>query len=72
MSGESGELLVQVGPPLFLLCEELNATVRNTSCYDALGLLLMIRVTHAHQLIMERRRVPCLVSNLLRGHLLLD
>jgi len=30
------------------------------SCFDAVGLLLMIRLTREHQLIMSRRRVPVL------------
>eukprot|EP00742_Colponemidia_sp_Colp-10_P005738 GILJ01006133.1.p1 GENE.GILJ01006133.1~~GILJ01006133.1.p1 ORF type:complete len:595 (+),score=118.62 GILJ01006133.1:511-2295(+) len=30
------------------------------NCYDTVGLLLMIRVTFHHNLIMQRRRIPCL------------
>eukprot|EP00164_Ancoracysta_twista_P004504 GFYU01006071.1.p1 GENE.GFYU01006071.1~~GFYU01006071.1.p1 ORF type:complete len:684 (-),score=185.98 GFYU01006071.1:62-2113(-) len=32
------------------------------TCYDAIGVLLMIRITHQHQLVMTRRRIPCLDS----------
>eukprot|EP00735_Rhodelphis_limneticus_P006766 TRINITY_DN19201_c0_g1::TRINITY_DN19201_c0_g1_i1::g.2358::m.2358 TRINITY_DN19201_c0_g1::TRINITY_DN19201_c0_g1_i1::g.2358 ORF type:complete len:679 (+),score=218.02,sp/Q94KD3/VP52A_ARATH/39.65/3e-169,Vps52/PF04129.7/3.4e-134,Sec3_C/PF09763.4/2.2e-06,Sec3_C/PF09763.4/0.0073,COG5/PF10392.4/0.0014,COG5/PF10392.4/7e+03,COG5/PF10392.4/15,COG2/PF06148.6/0.0039,COG2/PF06148.6/1.1e+04,COG2/PF06148.6/1.4e+03,Baculo_PEP_C/PF04513.7/4.3,Baculo_PEP_C/PF04513.7/8.2,DUF148/PF02520.12/4.7e+03,DUF148/PF02520.12/ len=30
------------------------------TCYDAIGILLMIRITYEHQLAMQRRRVPVL------------
>ncbi|GAQ91388.1 vacuolar protein sorting-associated protein [Klebsormidium nitens] len=39
-------------------------------CYDAVGLLLMIRITNQHQLVMSRRRVPCLDSYLDKVNLL--
>ncbi|KAI3686849.1 hypothetical protein L1987_80538 [Smallanthus sonchifolius] len=32
--------------------------------FDAIGIMLMIRITHQHQLIMSRRRIPCLDSYL--------
>jgi hypothetical protein len=57
----SRDLFNQIFARTLSLCLE-NLENYLFSCYDALGLLLMIRVTHAHQLIMERRRVPCLDS----------
>jgi len=32
------------------------------SCYDAVGLLLMIKITHSMRMIMQRRRIPALDS----------
>ena len=32
------------------------------TCYDAIGLLLMVRVTHAQRLVMDKRRIPVLDS----------
>mmetsp|Transcript_21025 Transcript_21025/g.25528 ORF Transcript_21025/g.25528 Transcript_21025/m.25528 type:complete len:393 (+) Transcript_21025:150-1328(+) len=43
---------------LSLCLEQLENYLYN--CYDITALLLMIKVTQAHQLIMERRWVPCL------------
>jgi len=42
--------------------EHFNAILPNF--FDAIGLMLMIRITHQQQLIMSRRRVPCLDSYL--------
>eukprot|EP00249_Psilotum_nudum_P015105 c25168_g1_i1 orf=345-2651(-) len=39
--------------------------------FDAIGLMLMIRITHQHQLIMSRRRVPCLDSYLDKVNIML-
>ncbi|KAK3284173.1 hypothetical protein CYMTET_8164, partial [Cymbomonas tetramitiformis] len=39
---------------------EENLAAALPQCYDAIGLLLMIRINHEHQIIMQRRRVPCL------------
>jgi hypothetical protein len=39
--------------------------------HDAIGLLLMIRINYHHQLIMSRRRLPCLDNYLDRVNLLL-
>lgn len=39
--------------------------------YDLVGLLLMIRINYHHQLIMNKRRIPCLDDYLDRTNLLL-
>ena len=39
--------------------------------HDLVGLLLLIRINYAHQLIMNKRRVPCLDTYLDRVTLLL-
>lgn len=44
--------------PFAVIGEHLQQVLPN--CCDAIGLMLMIRSTHQHQLIMTRRRVPCL------------
>ncbi|KAF5457045.1 hypothetical protein F2P56_021180 [Juglans regia] len=44
--------------PFAVIDEHFNSILSN--CYDAIGLMLMIRITHQHQLIMSRRRIPCL------------
>eukprot|EP01018_Ginkgo_biloba_P025458 Gb_30516 [translate_table: standard] len=48
--------------PFMVIDEHFNAILPNF--FDAIGLMLMIRITHQHQLIMSRRRVPCLDSYL--------
>ncbi|XP_065881612.1 vacuolar protein sorting-associated protein 52 A-like [Euphorbia lathyris] len=48
--------------PLAVVDEHFNSILPN--CYDAIGLMLMIRIIHQHQLIMSRRRIPCLDSYL--------
>ncbi|CAM0873594.1 unnamed protein product [Alopecurus aequalis] len=48
--------------PIQVVDEYFNAVLLN--CYDAIGIMLMIRIMHQHQLIMFRRRVPCLDSYL--------
>lgn len=48
--------------PFTVIDEHFNAILPNF--FDAIGLMLMIRITHQHQLIMSRRRVPCLDSYL--------
>lgn len=48
--------------PFSVIDEHFNAILPN--CYDAIGLMLMIRIIHQHQLIMSRRRIPCLDSYL--------
>ncbi|XP_041008150.1 vacuolar protein sorting-associated protein 52 A-like isoform X1 [Juglans microcarpa x Juglans regia] len=44
--------------PFAVIDEHFNSILPN--CYDAIGLMLMIRIIHQHQLIMSRRRIPCL------------
>lgn len=48
--------------PFSVIDEHLNSILPN--CFDAIGLMLMIRIIHQHQLIMSRRRIPCLDSYL--------
>ncbi|XP_028059467.1 vacuolar protein sorting-associated protein 52 A isoform X2 [Camellia sinensis] len=48
--------------PIAVIDEHFNSILPN--CFDAIGLMLMIRIIHHHQLIMSRRRVPCLDSYL--------
>jgi len=48
------------GRTLSLLLENLENYMLN--CYDAVGLLLMIKVTHSMRMIMQRRRIPVLDS----------
>ncbi|KAG2714011.1 hypothetical protein I3843_03G011500 [Carya illinoinensis] len=44
--------------PFAVIDEHFNSILPN--CYDAIGLMLMIRIIHQHQLTMSRRRIPCL------------
>ncbi|XP_043725105.1 vacuolar protein sorting-associated protein 52 A-like isoform X1 [Telopea speciosissima] len=48
--------------PFAVIDEHFNAILLN--CHDAIGIMLMIRIIHQHQLIMSRRRIPCLDSYL--------
>ncbi|KAL0359685.1 UNVERIFIED_CONTAM: Vacuolar protein sorting-associated protein 52 A [Sesamum angustifolium] len=48
--------------PFAVVDEHLNTILPN--CFDAIGLMLMIRIIYQHQLIMSRRRIPCLDSYL--------
>ncbi|KAJ8470223.1 hypothetical protein OPV22_024566 [Ensete ventricosum] len=48
--------------PFQVIDEHFNTILPNY--YDAIGLMLMIRIIHQHQLIMFRRRIPCLDSYL--------
>ncbi|KAL8137226.1 hypothetical protein V2J09_003227 [Rumex salicifolius] len=48
--------------PLAVIDEHFNTILLNS--YDAIGLMLMIRIIHQHQLTMSRRRIPCLDSYL--------
>eukprot|EP01041_Mallomonas_annulata_P001396 gene1396-2688_t len=43
---------------LSLILENLENYLLN--CYDAIGLLLMIKVTHSQRMVMQRRRIPVL------------
>lgn len=44
--------------PFAVIDEHFNTVLPN--CYDAIGIMLMIRIVHQYQLIMFRRRIPCL------------
>ncbi|CAM6121999.1 unnamed protein product [Calypogeia fissa] len=46
--------------PFVVINEHLNIVLPNS--FDAIGLMLTIRLTYHHQLVMSRRRVPCLDS----------
>lgn len=48
--------------PFAVIDEHFNTVLPN--CYDAIGIMLMIRIVHQHKLIMFRRRIPCLDSYL--------
>lgn len=48
-----------------------TALVCKQDTYDLVGLLLMIRVNYHHQLVMNKRRIPCLDDYLDRVNLLL-
>ncbi|XP_058108450.1 vacuolar protein sorting-associated protein 52 A-like isoform X1 [Magnolia sinica] len=48
--------------PFAVIVEHFNSILPNF--YDAIGSMLMIRIIHQHQLIMSRRRIPCLDSYL--------
>ncbi|XP_042055499.1 vacuolar protein sorting-associated protein 52 A-like isoform X3 [Salvia splendens] len=48
--------------PFTVIGEHLNTVLPNF--YDAIGLMLMIRIIHQNQLIMSRKRLPCLDSHL--------
>ncbi|XWS15385.1 hypothetical protein CRYUN_Cryun35bG0091900 [Craigia yunnanensis] len=48
--------------PFAVIDEHFNSILPN--CYDAIGLMLMIQIIYQHQLIMSRRRIPCLDSYL--------
>ncbi|KAJ9707937.1 hypothetical protein PVL29_000147 [Vitis rotundifolia] len=48
--------------PFAVIDEHFNSILPN--CFDAIGLMLMIRIIYQHQLIMSRRRIPCLDSYL--------
>ncbi|XP_071703715.1 vacuolar protein sorting-associated protein 52 A-like [Rutidosis leptorrhynchoides] len=48
--------------PFGVMDEHFGTVLPNS--FDAIGIMLMIRITHQHQLIMSRRRIPCLDSYL--------
>jgi len=56
---QNREIFNQIFAKTLSLCLE-NLENYLYNCYDVVALLLMIKVTQSHQLIMERRRVPCL------------
>ena len=49
----------------------LTALCWEQETFDLVGLLLMIRINYHHQLIMNKRRIPCLDDYLDRTNLLL-
>ncbi|KAH6557350.1 hypothetical protein KP509_1Z119900 [Ceratopteris richardii] len=55
--GDDAIFLEIFAGPFGVIDEHLNSVLPNN--YDAIGLMLMIRITHQHQLIMSRRRIPC-------------
>ena len=60
-----------ISPGMFCLVGDKCPKVDLQETYDPVGLLLMIRINHSHQLIMNRRRVPCLEGYLDRINLML-
>jgi vacuolar protein sorting-associated protein 52 len=66
----SRDLFLRVFAKTLSLCLE-NLENYLFTCYDAVGLLLMIRLTHSQRLVMEKRRIPCLDSYFDRVTLLL-
>ncbi|KAK9110854.1 hypothetical protein Sjap_018914 [Stephania japonica] len=48
--------------PFAVIDEHFSSILPN--CFDAIGIMLMIRIIYQHQLIMSRRRIPCLDSYL--------
>jgi hypothetical protein len=56
-------------PVLKLVVEQLEAYLGG--CFDAVAVLLMLQLTHAHRMTMQRRRVPCLDAHFDRVNLLL-
>ena len=53
------------------VAEKIWGTAAVQECYDLVALLLMIRMNYHHQLIMNKRRIPCLDDYLDRVNLLL-
>ncbi|CAM9642682.1 unnamed protein product [Phaeothamnion confervicola] len=68
--GQAQETFNHIFARTFSLCLE-NLENYLFTCHDAIGLLLMIKLTHAHRLVMQRRRVPVLDSFLDRVSMLL-
>ncbi|KAE9024656.1 Vacuolar protein sorting-associated protein 52 A [Phytophthora fragariae] len=66
----SRDLFLRVFAKTLSLCLE-NMENYLFTCYDAIGLLLMIRLTYAQRLVMEKRRIPCLDAYFDRVALLL-
>uniref|UniRef100_K3WUL5 Vacuolar protein sorting-associated protein 52 A n=1 Tax=Globisporangium ultimum (strain ATCC 200006 / CBS 805.95 / DAOM BR144) TaxID=431595 RepID=K3WUL5_GLOUD len=66
----SRDLFLRVFAKTLSVCLE-NLENYLFTCYDAIGLLLMIRLTYAQRLVMEKRRIPVLDSFFDRVTLLL-
>ncbi|TDH67602.1 hypothetical protein CCR75_000086 [Bremia lactucae] len=58
-SFRSRDLFMRVFAKTLSLCLE-NLENYLFTCYDAIGLLLMIRITYAQRLVMEKRSITCL------------
>lgn len=66
----SRDLFMRVFAKTLSLCLE-NIENYLFTCYDAIGLLIMIRLTYAQRMVMEKRRIPCLDAYFDRVALLL-
>ncbi|XP_009779058.1 vacuolar protein sorting-associated protein 52 A-like isoform X1 [Nicotiana sylvestris] len=56
------DIFAGTGGPFSVIDEHFGTILPNS--FDAIGLLLMIRIIYHHQLVMSRRRIPCLDSYL--------
>lgn len=68
--GQSDDTFNQIFSKTLSLCIE-NLESYLSNCCDCIGLLLMIKITHAHSMVMQRRRVPVLDSFFDRVNMLL-
>ncbi|CAM9108563.1 unnamed protein product [Choristocarpus tenellus] len=68
--GQSQDTFNQIFAQTLSLCLE-NLENYLFTCYDCIGLLLMIKLTHAHRMVMQRRRIPVLDSFFDRINMLL-
>ncbi|CAM9123350.1 unnamed protein product, partial [Sphacelaria rigidula] len=68
--GQSHDTFNQIFARTLSLCVE-NFEQYLSTCYDCIGLLLMIKITHALSMVMQRRRVPVLDSFFDRVNMLL-
>ncbi|XP_031100638.1 vacuolar protein sorting-associated protein 52 A-like [Ipomoea triloba] len=59
-SGEESMFYDIFAGPFAVIDEHFNSVLPNS--FDAIGLMLMIRIIHQHQLLMSRRGIPCLDS----------
>ncbi|XP_061366393.1 vacuolar protein sorting-associated protein 52 A-like [Gastrolobium bilobum] len=58
--GEASMFYELFSGPFGVIDEHFNSILPN--CYDAISLMLMILIIHQHQIIISRRRIPCLDS----------
>jgi len=65
-----GALFDEVFAPAVAAVEE-GLALHLSSCHDLVSLTLMLRINHGHQVIMFRRRAPCLDAYLEKVNLLL-
>ncbi|CAM9959091.1 unnamed protein product [Ectocarpus sp. 6 AP-2014] len=68
--GQSHDTFNRIFARTLSLCIE-NLESYLSGCCDCIGLLLMIKITHAHSMVMQRRRVPVLDSFFDRVNMLL-